>query len=304
MDDAFVPGRLSVPSLSALAAFEAAARHGSFTRAAEELNLTQGAVSRQVAHLEEVLGVSLFERVKKRVSLTIAGAAYAAEVRDGLSRLAAATVSAMAFRGAAGVLNLAILPTFGTRWLIPRLPRFIEAHPGITINFATKLVPFDFGREPLDAAVHFGDPVWPGARLHRLMGEEIVPVASPALVARFGLSEPADMLKAPLLQQSTRPRAWANWLEEQGLPPQRALMGPRFEQFAMVSQAAVAGLGLAIVPRFLVEEELRSGALVIPVDRSLVGQEGYYLVYPEEKANLPTVTAFRDWLLAEFASSS
>ncbi|MDX3809095.1 MAG: transcriptional regulator GcvA, partial [Bosea sp. (in: a-proteobacteria)] len=299
MDDAIVPGRLSVPSLSALAAFEAAARHGSFTRAAEELNLTQGAVSRQVAHLEEVLGVSLFERVKKRVSLTIAGAAYAAEVRDGLSRLAAATVSAMAFRGAAGVLNLAILPTFGTRWLIPRLPRFIEAHPGITINFATKLVPFDFGREPLDAAVHFGDPVWPGARLHRLMGEEIVPVASPALVARFGLSEPADMLKAPLLQQSTRPRAWANWLEEQGLPPQRALMGPRFEQFAMVSQAAVAGLGLAIVPRFLVEEELRSGALVIPVDRSLVGQEGYYLVYPEEKANLPTVTAFRDWLLAE-----
>ncbi|WP_089176656.1 transcriptional regulator GcvA [Bosea sp. AS-1] len=304
MDDAFVPGRLSVPSLSALAAFEAAARHGSFTRAAEELNLTQGAVSRQVAHLEEVLGVSLFERVKKRVSLTVAGAAYAVEVRDGLSRLAAATVSAMAFRGAAGVLNLAILPTFGTRWLIPRLPRFIEAHPGITINFATKLVPFDFGREPLDAAVHFGDPVWPGARLHRLMGEEIVPVASPALVARFGLSEPADMLKAPLLQQSTRPRAWANWLEEQGLPPQRALMGPRFEQFAMVSQAAVAGLGLAIVPRFLVEEELRSGALVIPVDRSLVGQEGYYLVYPEEKANLPTVTAFRDWLLAEFASST
>ncbi|WP_353182130.1 transcriptional regulator GcvA [Bosea sp. (in: a-proteobacteria)] len=301
MDDAIVPGRLSVPSLSALAAFEAAARHSSFTRAAEELNLTQGAVSRQVAHLEEMLGVSLFERVKKRVSLTVAGAAYAAEVRDGLSRLAAATVSAMAFRGAAGVLNLAILPTFGTRWLIPRLPRFTEAHPGITINFATKLVPFDFAREPLDAAVHFGDPVWPGARLHRLMGEEIVPVASPALVARFGLSEPADVLKAPLLQQSTRPRAWANWLEEQGLPPQRALMGPRFEQFAMVSQAAVAGLGLAIVPRFLVEEELRSGALVIPVERSLIGREGYYLVYPEEKASLPTVAAFRDWLLAECA---
>ncbi len=304
MDDAIVPGRLSVPSLSALAAFEAAARHSSFTRAAEELNLTQGAVSRQVAHLEEVLGVSLFERVKKRVSLTVAGAAYAAEVRDGLSRLAAATVSAMAFRGAAGVLNLAILPTFGTRWLIPRLPRFTEAHPGITINFATKLVPFDFTREPLDAAVHFGDPVWPGARLHRLMGEEIVPVASPALVARFGLSEPADMLKAPLLQQSTRPRAWANWLEEQGLPPQRALMGPRFEQFAMVSQAAVAGLGLAIVPRFLVEEELRSGALVIPVERSLIGREGYYLVYPDEKASLPTVAAFRDWLLAECAPSA
>ncbi len=174
-----VPGRLTVPSLSALAAFEAAARHGSFTRAAEELSLTQGAVSRQVAHLETVLGVALFQRARQRVALTPAGAAYAAEIRDGLSRLAAATVSTMAFRGAGGVLNLAILPTFGTRWLIPRLPRFTEAHPGITINFTTKLVPFDFAREPLDAAIHFGDPVWPGARLHRLMGEEIVPVAAP-----------------------------------------------------------------------------------------------------------------------------
>src|SRR6476620_456105 len=118
MDDALVPGRLSVPSLSALAAFEAAARHGSFTRAAEELNLTQGAVRRQVSQLEQTLGLALFQRVRQRVSLTPAGSAYAAEIRDGLSRLAAATVSAMAFRGASGVLNLAILPTFGTRWLI------------------------------------------------------------------------------------------------------------------------------------------------------------------------------------------
>ncbi len=292
-------GRLSVPSLSALAAFEAAARHGSFTRAAEELNLTQGAVSRQVAHLEQVLGVALFERVRQRVSLTPAGGAYAADIRDGLSRIAAATVSTMAFRGAAGVLHLAILPTFGTRWLIPRLPRFTEAHPGITINFATKLVPFDFAREPLDAAIHFGDPVWPGAKLHRLMGEEIVPVAAPALVARLGLAAPADMLRAPLLQQSTRPRAWANWLEQQGLPPSLALMGPRFEQFAMVSQAAVAGLGLAIVPRFLVEEELRAGSLVIPFDLPVTGSEAYYLVYPDAREHVPAVIAFRDWLLRE-----
>ncbi len=295
----FGSGRLSVPSLSALAAFEAAARHGSFTRAAEELNLTQGAVSRQVALLEATLGVGLFERIRQRVTLTAAGSAYAAEVRDGLSRLAAATVSAMAFRGAAGLLHLAILPTFGTRWLIPRLPRFIEANPGITINFATRLVPFDFVREEIDAAIHFGDPVWAGATLHRLMGEEVVPVAAPSLVARIGLKAPADMLRASLLQQSTRPRAWANWLEQQGLSPERALMGPRFEQFAMVSQAAVAGLGVAIVPRFLVEEELRSGALVVPVDRPVTGSEGYYLVYPEAKAAMPAVIAFRDWLLGE-----
>ena len=294
-----VPGRLSVPSLSALAAFEAAARHGSFTRAAEELNLTQGAVSRQIALLEQTLGLQLFERVRKRVGLTAAGAAYAEEVRDGLSRLAAATLSAMAFRGTGGLLNLASLPTFGTRWLIPRLPRFTEAHPGITINFSTRLVPFDFAHDEADAAIHFGHPVWPGARLHRLMGEEVVPVAAPALLARAGIAEAADLLRLPLLQQSTRPRAWASWLEQQGLSRDKLVMGPRFEQFAMVSQAAVAGLGVAIVPRFLIEEELRSGALAVAVDRPARGPEGYYLVYPEAKATLPAVVAFRDWLLGE-----
>ncbi|MDJ1159525.1 LysR family transcriptional regulator [Chelatococcus sp. SYSU_G07232] len=295
--------RLTLPSLAALAAFEAAARHLSFTKAAEELNLTQGAVSRQVAGLEDQLGLKLFERVRQRVVLTAAGAAYAAEVRDGLARLSAATVNAMAFRGAGGVLNLAILPTFGTRWLIPRLPGFFQRNPSVTINFATRVLPFDFAHEGLDAAIHFGDAVWPGARLHRLMGEEIVPVASPALIARAGLKQPADVLSVPLLQQATRPRAWAQWLVAQGLAPDRAVMGPRFEQFAMVAQAAVAGLGLAIVPRFLVEEELKSGALAVPFDRPVTSAEAYYLVYPEEKANRPAVAAFRDWLVGECAAA-
>ncbi|WP_372424020.1 LysR family transcriptional regulator [Salinarimonas chemoclinalis] len=290
-----------LPSLGALAAFEAAARHLSFTRAAEELALTQGAVSRQVAGLEAQIGVKLFERVRQRVTLTAAGAAYAAEVRGALRGLSAATLNVMAFRGAGGVLDLAILPTFGTRWLIPRLPRFTEAHPGVTINFATRVRPFDFAREGHDAAIHFGEPIWPGAKLHRLMGEEIVPVASPALVSRHRLVEPADVLRVPLLQQATRPRAWEQWLGEAGLDPARATPGPRFEQFAMVAQAAVAGLGLAIVPRFLVEDELRAGVLVIPFDRPSRSREAYWLVYPEEKAALPAVAAFREWLLAETA---
>jgi LysR family glycine cleavage system transcriptional activator len=294
------PGsRLSIPSLSALAAFEAAARHLSFTRAAEELALTQGAVSRQVAQLEEQMGVALFARARQRVALTPAGASYAAEVREALARIGAATLATMAFRGAGGVLNLAILPTFGTRWLIPRLPRFTERHPGITINFATRIEPFDFAREGHDAAIHFGHPVWPGAVLHRLMGEEIIPVASPKLAAELQLEHVPDILKAPLLQQSTRPRAWANWLATQGLDPALARMGPRFEQFAMVSQAAVAGLGLAILPRFLIADELRAGSLVIPFDRPITEGQAYYLVYPEAKAALPAVAAFRDWLLGE-----
>ncbi|WP_349369664.1 transcriptional regulator GcvA [Salinarimonas sp.] len=292
-------GRPHLPSLGALSAFEAAARHGSFTRAAEELALTQGAVSRQVAGLETQIGVKLFERVRQRVALTPAGAAYAVEVRAALRQISSATLNVMAFRGAGGVLNLAILPTFGTRWLIPRLPRFTEAYPNVTINFATRVRPFDFAREGHDAAIHFGGPAWPGARLHRLMGEEIIPVASPALVARHRLAEPSDVLGVPLLQQATRPRAWEQWLTEAALDPAQATPGPRFEQFAMVGQAAVAGLGLAIVPRFLVEEELRAGVLVTPFERPSRSEEAYWLVYPEEKAALPAVSAFRAWLLAE-----
>lgn len=290
--------RTLMPSLASLAAFDAAARHLSFTRAAEELTLTQGAVSRQVAQLEALLGVPLFERVRQRVSLTPAGAAYATEVREALARVAAATLNVMTTRGAGGVLALAILPTFGTRWLIPRLPDFFRRHPEITINFATRIRPFDFAREGLDAAIHFGEPVWPGAAAHHLMGETIVPVASPALVEREALREPADLLRVPLLQQVTRPRAWAEWMAAQGLGADHAVPGPIFEQFAMVAQAAQAGLGAAIVPRFLVEDELRSGLLVVPFDRPVESRQAYWLVYPQEKRDRPPVAAFRAWLLA------
>lgn len=292
-----------MPSLAALAAFDAAARHLSFTRAAEELSLTQGAVSRQVAQLETMLGVALFERVRQRVSLTPAGAAYAGEVRDALARIGAATLNVMTTRGAGGVLDLAILPSFGTRWLIPRLPDFFRRHPEVTINFATRIRPFDFGREPLDAAIHFGEPIWPGADLHRLMGETIVPVASPELIAREALLQPADLLRVPLLQQVTRPRAWAEWLEAQGLRMDGAVAGPIFEQFTMVAQAAQAGLGAAIVPRFLVEEELRAGRLVVPFDRPVESRQAYWLVHPKEKSARPAVAAFRTWLLAACAEA-
>lgn len=293
-----LPRRL-VPSLSALQAFETAARHGSFTRAAEELDLTQGAVSRQVAMLEEMLGVPLFERVRQRVTLTAAGSAYAEDVRQALSRIASATLSAMAYRGAGGPLALAILPTFGTRWLIPRLPRFFAAHPEVTIDFATRIRPFDFARDQLDAAIHAGEEPWPGAVMHPLMGETLVPVSSPSLAEELHLHRPADALGAPLLHQATRPLAWSDWFAAQGLATDKARAGPSFEQFAMVAQAAAAGLGLAILPRFLIEEELRSGQLVIVFDRPIESRRGYWLVYPEEKRHRPALVAFRDWLLAE-----
>ena len=289
--------RTHTPSLAALQAFEAAARLESFTRAAEELHLTQGAVSRQVAGLEAALGLQLFERIRQRIVPTEAGRAYAAEIRDILSRLQTATLSTMAMKNVGGTLSLALLPTFGTRWLIPRLPDFFARHPEIAIDFSTRIVPFDFAREPFDAAIHFGDPTWPGTEAHRLMGEMIVPGASPAFLAREGITAPEDLVRVPLLRQATRPQGWAEWFEAQGLDPETARPGPRFEQFAMVAQAAVAGLGVAVVPRFLIEDELKSGQLVIPFDRPVESRQSYWLVYPTAQGERPALKSFRDWLL-------
>ncbi|MBU3730688.1 MAG: transcriptional regulator GcvA [Beijerinckiaceae bacterium] len=289
--------RSVTPSLAALQAFEAAARLESFTRAAEELHLTQGAVSRQVAILEATLGLRLFERIRQRIVPTEAGRAYAAEIRDILSRLQTATLSTMAMKNVGGTLSLALLPTFGTRWLIPRLPDFFARHPEIAIDFSTRIVPFDFAREPFDAAIHFGDPTWPGTEAHRLMGEMIVPVASPAFLAREAIGRPEDLTRVPLLRQATRPQGWAEWFEAQGLDPETARPGPRFEQFAMVAQAAVAGLGVAVVPRFLIEDELKSGQLVIPFDRPVESRQSYWLVYPTAQGERPALRIFRDWLL-------
>ena len=289
--------RSVTPSLAALQAFEAAARLESFTRAAEELHLTQGAVSRQVATLEASLGLKLFERIRQRIVPTEAGRAYAAEIRDILSRLQTATLSTMAMKNVGGTLSLALLPTFGTRWLIPRLPDFFACHPEIAIDFSTRIVPFDFAREPFDAAIHFGDPTWPGTAAHRLMGEMIVPVASPAFLEREAIKRPEDLVRVPLLRQATRPQGWAEWFEAQGLDPETARPGPRFEQFAMVAQAAVAGLGVAVVPRFLIEDELKSGQLVIPFDRPVESRQSYWLVYPTAQGERPALRIFRDWLL-------
>lgn len=291
------PSRRLLPPIASLVAFEAAARLGSFTAAARELNLTQGAISRQVKDLEQRLGLALFERVRQRVRLTEAGRFYAESLRDTLSRFASATAQTIAFKGKGGTLDLAILPTIGTRWLIPRLPDFFARHRDVTIRFSTRLRPFDFAKEELDAAIHFGDAHWPGAEMHRLMGETLVPVAAPALVADLGIAGPADVTRATLLVQATRPRAWDEWFAAEGLAPAPGQPRLSFEQFAMVLQAAVAGLGVALVPKILVAEELARGELVTLFGRSVTTQQGYFLVYPTTKRSLPPLVAFRDWLL-------
>lgn len=293
-----------VPHADSLIAFECAARHGSFTRAAEELHLTQGAVSKQVRHLEVRLGVELFKRVRQRIVLTDAGRLYLHDVRGALESLTAATRQVMSFAGNEDVLNLATLPSFGTHWLAPRLAGFIAAHPSANFNIAVRLRPFDFAKEPFDAAIHYGDPVWAGAVAEPLFREEVVAVSSPSFRARHRILGPADLAGLTRLHQSTRPLAWRQWFEAAGVDTDLAFQGPRFEQFVMMAEAAANDLGAALVPRFFVSEDLASGRLVQLFDTVLRLPSAYHLVYPENRGLRPVAARFRDWLLAEAAAGN
>jgi LysR family glycine cleavage system transcriptional activator len=279
----------SLPGTAALQAFESAAYHLSITQAARELHLTQGAVSRQIQALEEHLGVELFVRARQRIRLTPAGEHYLAHVRSAFDRLEAAALELRTLQRGGGVLQLAILPTYGTTWLIPRFPSFADGHPDVQVHFTTRLHAFDFATEDLDAAIHYGDRHWPGALLDPLMDEEVLVVCSPAYLRR-----------AVLLQISTRPAAFEEWLQQRGVHGVDGRRGPRFEHHAMVLQAAIAGLGVALLPAFVVEPELAAGRVVEawPESRARTGR-GYWLCYPERRAELPALAAFRAWLLRQ-----
>lgn len=287
--------RRLLPSTSMLAAFEAAARTSSFSAAARELDLTQGAISRQIRALENQLGVELFVRDRQQVHLSDIGATYGEEIRSALGTIRQATLSAIANPGG-GVLDLAILPTFGTRWLIPRLPSFLEANPGVTVNFAMRVSPFDFERDRQHAAIHYGAAQWPDADCTFLMDEEVVPVFSPALAEKFPLSQPKDFTGVALLHLTTRPNAWADWFAAFNVPKQEP-QGMFFEQFSSVAQAAAAGMGAALLPTFLIESELKSGALVPLNGGAINSSSAYYLVTPKTRAGYAPMLAFRSWLL-------
>lgn len=286
--------RRFLPSTSLLQAFETAARLESFTAAAAELNLTQSAVSRQIRLLEDMLGSQLFVRERQTVRLTVAGRNYAREIRNALQLIAAATLRFRA-NPSGGTLDLAILPTFGTRWLAPRLPEFIAVHPGVTINLTTRLAPFDFQFDSVDAAIHFGRPEWPGAELERLMGEVVVPACSPRMKADFAFAAPGDLSAAPLLHMASRPDAWENWFAAHGVARDR-LTGMLFDQFATATQAAIAGMGVALLPKFLIGPELQRGDLVEAVDGPAESAESYWLAWPTNRAAYPPLVAFRQWL--------
>ncbi|MEM7306601.1 MAG: LysR substrate-binding domain-containing protein [Planctomycetota bacterium] len=291
-----------LPSLTALLAFDAALRLESFTRAAEELGRTQGAVSRQVALLERQLGVELFVREHPRLRPTAAARSFGLELRRLLDRLSALTLEVQASGGAGAVLRLAILPAFGTRWLIPRMPRFYARFPEVSVHLTTKLGTFNFDRVGIDAAIHYGDANWPGARLEELMSEQVALVCSPDQAT--GVDAPSDLAGRTLLQLVSRRGAWAEWFRSHGVEGAPGGRGPLFEQHMMVIQAAVAGLGVALVPDFLVRGELASGALVEPLpEHRLSGLRSYYLAYPETSRELPGLVRFRRWILDEMKAT-
>jgi len=289
--------RRPLPSTSMLLAFDMVARTGSFTAAARELNLTQGAISKQVIALEEQCGVALFERQHGAVLLTEAGQTYAKDIRAALELIQTATMRAMS-NVRAGTLTLAVLPTFGSRWLMPRLPRFLKEHPGITVQFVTKISPFDFDTEDIDVAIHYGKPDWPGATSVYLMGEELIPVCAPTYREERGLREPADLAGTMLIHISSRPDAWSDWFRAQGVQPPEC-EGMYFEQFAAAASAAAASLGAALIPGFLLKGELERGELVRLFDLPYHSPLGYYLVTPHGREKYGPVAAFTNWLLGE-----
>jgi len=290
--------RRKIPSTTALVCFEAAARHESFTKAAQELALTQGAVCRQIGSLEAFLNVELFRRSRRGVKLTEAGLSYSRQVATQLDAVERDTLSVMRQQGA-NVIELAVVPTFGTQWLLPRLKGFQQRHPDVTVNLTNRTRPFLFADTAFDAAIYFGDADWSGTQSHRLMGENPVPVCSPALLGGQDSLAPQRIAELPLLQQATRPYAWRQWFGHLGMNVERDMTGPRYELFSMLAQAAMHEMGIALIPPFLIQRELEEGRLVIANRHALASAKAYYLMIPDRKVESASLRAFRDWLVEQ-----
>lgn len=287
-----------LPSLNGLRAFEAAARHLSFTRAAEELNVTQTAISHQIKRLEDELGLQLFIRRNRRLLLSEAGQDYLPAVRTAFEGLHDATARVYR-RDESGTLVVATMASFAMKWLVPRLAGFEQAHPDISVRITTSNRLTDFARDDVDLAIRWGRGEWPGLRVDHLVGEAVFPICSPGL--RDGpprLERPEDLAGATLLHASVWPQDWRMWLTAVGVADTvDASKGPEYEDELIAMEAAIDGQGVAIGWSTLIERELESGRLVVPFDIALGDQGAYYIVAPEETAERPKIAVFRDWLL-------
>ncbi|MBJ9978316.1 LysR family transcriptional regulator [Pseudomonas sp. S75] len=285
------------PSMSLLLAFEAAARHESYTRAAVELSLTQSAVSRQVQALEQQLGLSLFRREGRQVQLTDVGRLYQRELSEALGRIRSATLQALAYQSGVGTLRLATLPTFGSKWLLPRLNAFYQAHPGMLVHIHSRIEPINFDTSEIDAAIAVAHHDLPNLICHRLHAEELVVILPPQPDETVDWS-PSRISEQLLLNVANNPHAWGEWFSHHGLAHRAMRLGPSFELTSHLIQAVRAGIGIGVVPRILVAEELAKGELFSP-GPAFASQRSYYLVYPPRNEALPSLRAFRSWLLEQ-----
>lgn len=289
-----------LPPLNSLRSFESAARNLSFTRAAEELHVTQAAISHQVKALEDFLGVKLFTRRSRDLLLTEEGMRYFPNIRDIFERLREATERVKAL-GAAGPLSVSVMPTFAVQWLVPRLQDFAEKYPDIDVRLKASDVAIDFFAENIDVSILFGHGDWPDTRADRLLEEYLTPMCSPSLLkGRKPLKTPQDLAHHTLLHD-TNVDAWRAWLKLAGVKGVRAEKGPVFSHTVMVLQAAMHGQGVAVGHNTLAQNDLISGRLVCPFDIKLAMAEGYYLVCPQASADRPKIQAFREWLLSTIA---
>ncbi|MEC5321526.1 LysR substrate-binding domain-containing protein [Brenneria populi subsp. brevivirga] len=287
-----------IPSNTSLMAFEAAARHGSFARAANELSLTESAISRQIGRLEALLGVTLFERSGNRVRLLPNGERYAAQVRELLDRLERDSQYLMGQASDGASLDIAAIPTFATRWLIPRLARFRQKHPNITVHLAERMEPFVLAGSGFDAAIHFDHPAWTGMRTHRLLHEVLVPVCHPALMPEGEKTTALNTL--PRLHRRQNPDAWQRYSQETGIPLTNPATGARYDLHAMLIEAALSGLGVALVPHLYVETELASGRLIAPWPAGKSISKTFCLILPEPLGlSDEPIDAFAQWLMDE-----
>lgn len=295
---------MAMPSLNSLRAFEAAARHLSYTRAAEELNVTTAAISHQIKALEEYLDITLVTRNGRGIALTEAGRACLPALSDGFSRLAEA-VDVIRSRTGSGPLTIRATSSFASKWLVPRLDRFTAPHPEIDVRVSASRRPVDFSHEDVDISIVYGDGKRKDLYLDLLMRNEVFPVCAPKLLdGAHPLREPADLRHHVLLHHDspnpddTAPD-WASWLRAAGVADRVPVRGPHFDRAALVIDECLAGHGIGLARSSLVADDLRAGRLVRPFSLGIPVEFAYYLVMPSYKVRLPKVAAFREWILAE-----
>ena len=290
------------PTIHELLAFDAVARFQSLTQAASFLCITVSAVSKQITSLEEFVGRQLLQKQGRGVALTSHGRTYWQKISGTLRALETATFEMQSGNGDAGMLTLASVPTFLTTWLIPRLPDFRKSSPSVTLSFSQHLGAFEEMPASVDVAIRYGHGEWPGVVSEYIAGKEFVLIAAPGLVQAEGLNTALQVRESTLLHHEGAPSAWRQWAASHGVPESGVQSGPRFAQYSALIQAVVSGLGVGLVPRILVLDELASASVVIPCGNPITVDQGHYLCFKAERAEVPVLAAFRSWILRQAKS--